>query len=46
MNAQPKIDFSNVGRVFGVPDGSFVALENFNLQVFDGEFVTVVGPSG
>ncbi|WP_248305328.1 ABC transporter ATP-binding protein [Devosia sp. 1566] len=40
------MDFSDVGRVFGVPDGRFVALENFNLQVFDGEFVTVVGPSG
>nr|WP_210258534.1 MULTISPECIES: ABC transporter ATP-binding protein [unclassified Devosia] len=46
MSAEVKIDFSDVGRVFGVPDGRFVALENFNLQVFDGEFVTVVGPSG
>ena len=46
MTSTVKIDFSNTGRVFGVADNSFVALENLNLQVYDGEFVTVVGPSG
>ncbi|WIJ27091.1 ABC transporter ATP-binding protein [Devosia sp. RR2S18] len=40
------MDFSNTGRVFGFSDNTFVALERFSLQVYDGEFVTVVGPSG
>src|SRR5690606_8884562 len=45
LNPQVKINFNNTGRVFG-PDEDFVALEKLNLQVYDGEFVTVVGPSG
>jgi len=41
-----KIRFDNVGRVFNAAGGSFTALQNFNLDVYDGEFITVVGPSG
>jgi NitT/TauT family transport system ATP-binding protein len=40
-----KINFNKTGRIFGDGEG-FVALENLDLQVYDGEFVTVVGPSG
>lgn len=46
MSAAPKINFMKTGRVFGFGDSTFVALENLDLQVDDGEFVTVVGPSG
>src|ERR687891_895169 len=37
------IHFEGVGKVF--PDGT-VALEDFHLDVADGEFVVLVGPSG
>lgn len=43
---EAKIRFENVGRIFGSANGTFTALENFNLDVYDGEFITVVGPSG
>ncbi|GGA62133.1 ABC transporter ATP-binding protein [Pelagibacterium lentulum] len=41
-----KIAFKNVRRVFGDGPSAFVALDHLNLDIFDGEFVTVVGPSG
>ncbi|KQZ14155.1 MULTISPECIES: ABC transporter ATP-binding protein [unclassified Mesorhizobium] len=43
---QPKISFQNVTRRFGEGDKSFLALDRLNLDIADGEFVTVVGPSG
>lgn len=46
ISPEAKIRFENVGRVFGSANGIFTALENFNLDVYDGEFITVVGPSG
>ena len=42
-----KISFQAVSRDFAAPDGSrFTALDRLNLDIADGEFVTVVGPSG
>ena len=39
--------FDKVTQVFESPDGGeVIALDNFSLNVGDGEFVTVVGPSG
>lgn len=43
---QPKLSFQNVSRRFGEGDKSFLALDRLNLDIADGEFVTVVGPSG
>jgi NitT/TauT family transport system ATP-binding protein len=41
------IEFRHVTVAFPQPDGgSLVAVENFDLQVDKGEFVTIVGPSG
>jgi NitT/TauT family transport system ATP-binding protein len=44
------ISIRNVSRVYNISRGRkkerFVALENFNLEVREGEFVTIVGPSG
>jgi multiple sugar transport system ATP-binding protein len=37
------IHFEGVGKVFG---GGTVALEEFDLDVEDGEFMVLVGPSG
>ena len=42
----PKISFQEVRRVYDVGQGTFEALGGVDLQIADGEFVTVVGPSG
>ena len=42
-----RISFRDVTRRFDAPGGdSFLALERLNLDIEDGEFITVVGPSG
>ncbi|MBE1203165.1 ABC transporter ATP-binding protein [Aminobacter carboxidus] len=41
-----KLSFRNVSRRFGEGEKSFLALDRLNLEIADGEFVTVVGPSG
>ena len=47
MTGQPKISFQNVSRHYANADGTrFVALDQFDLDIADGEFITVVGPSG
>jgi NitT/TauT family transport system ATP-binding protein len=44
---QPKISFQDVSRSFDLGgQGDFLALDRLNLEIGDGEFVTVVGPSG
>ena len=45
-DAQPKISFRGVTRRFGEGDRTFLALDRLDLDIADGEFVTVVGPSG
>ncbi|MDE1994134.1 MAG: ABC transporter ATP-binding protein [Rhizobiaceae bacterium] len=43
----PKISFQNVSKRFDLAGrSSFAALDNFSLDIDDGEFITVVGPSG
>ncbi len=37
------IEFKNVSRVY---DDNFIALHSINLEVKDGEFVSIVGPAG
>jgi NitT/TauT family transport system ATP-binding protein len=42
-----KISFQNVSKNFNLGgQANFVALKNLNLDIEDGEFITVVGPSG
>ena len=41
-----KIRARSIGKTFGEGDHAFVALEDFNLDIADGEFVSIVGPSG
>ncbi len=42
----PKIGARNVSKHYPTVDGTMVALEDFSLDVADGEFVCIVGPSG
>lgn len=42
----PKISARNVFKTYQTARGSITALEDFNLDVADGEFVSIVGPSG
>jgi NitT/TauT family transport system ATP-binding protein len=43
----PKISFRNVRKTFDIAGQTeFIALEGLNLDIADGEFITVVGPSG
>ena len=43
---EPRIRFDHVGKVFGEGPEAFVALQDFCLDIAEGEIVTVVGPSG
>ena len=44
--AGPKIAARNVSKIYPTGDGPIAAIEDFSLDVADGEFVCVVGPSG
>jgi NitT/TauT family transport system ATP-binding protein len=41
-----KIVARNVTKSFPTASGSVIALKDFNLKVYEGEFVCIVGPSG
>lgn len=41
-----KISARNVGKTFETARGTGIALQDFNLEVAEGEFVCIVGPSG
>lgn len=40
------IDYRNVGKVYGSKQGEVTALQNINLTVRQGEFVSIIGQSG
>lgn len=42
----PKIVARNVSKVFPTADGTVTAIDDFSLEVAEGEFVCIVGPSG
>ncbi|MFC7398446.1 ABC transporter ATP-binding protein [Chelatococcus sp. GCM10030263] len=44
--AAPKITARNVSKIYPSVDGSMLALDDFSLDVADGEFLAIVGPSG
>ncbi len=43
---QPLIEFRNVAKTFWTKDDEVRAVENVNLAVLPGEFISLVGPSG
>jgi nitrate/nitrite transport system ATP-binding protein len=40
------LDISKLGKVYPTPKGAAVIVENFNLKVRKGEFITLIGHSG
>lgn len=40
------IDIQNVGKIYDSEKGPVKAVENFSMQVEEGDFVAIVGPSG
>ena len=40
------LDISQLGKVYPTPKGAAVIVENFNLKVRKGEFITLIGHSG
>jgi nitrate/nitrite transport system ATP-binding protein len=46
MNNTKHLELTEVGMEFPTPKGPFVALENVNLRIAKGEFVSLIGHSG
>jgi NitT/TauT family transport system ATP-binding protein len=46
VSATPKICARQVRKIYDTASGPFVAVDDFDLNVADGEFVAIVGPSG
>ncbi|HEY9814021.1 MAG TPA: nitrate ABC transporter ATP-binding protein [Candidatus Sericytochromatia bacterium] len=46
LKRDPFLVIDNVSKVFPTANGSFIALENVNLTVYEGEFVCLIGHSG
>ena len=43
---KPHLELSSIGMAFNTPKGSFTALEDVNLKIREGEFVSLIGHSG
>ena len=46
LTAVPKIGIRKLTKVFGEPPREVTALQNIDLDIYDNEFVTLVGASG
>ena len=46
MRADPLVKIENIGMIFHSPEGETVALKEFSLDIYPGEFISLVGPSG
>ena len=46
MNEHTLIEFQNVAKRFLLPQGEVTVFENISFKAMEGEFITVVGPSG
>lgn len=46
MRAEPLVRIENLAMKFHSPEGETPALKDFSLDVYKGEFISIVGPSG
>lgn len=46
VSGLPLLSLQNVGKTYSTSNGSFIALENVNLDVGSGEFICLIGHSG
>jgi len=46
MSTKPHLELSDIGMSFPIKGGQFTALEEVNLKVTEGEFVSLIGHSG
>ena len=46
MSETPLIEFRGIGKRYGTGEAAFVALHHIDLQIQQGEFVAIMGPSG
>ncbi|MDZ4816649.1 MAG: ABC transporter ATP-binding protein [Verrucomicrobiota bacterium] len=46
MSKKVYLDFSRLGKTFETPKGPLQVVKDFNLQIAEGEFVTLIGHSG
>ena len=44
--SKPKLAVRSATKIYGSGENALTALENINLDIEDGEFVSLVGPSG
>ena len=42
----PKIEFKNITKIFHTRSQTIAAVQDYNMQVADGDFVSIIGPSG
>ena len=46
MEARPLVEVKNIVMKYHSPEGETIALQNISLDVFRGQFISIVGPSG
>jgi len=46
VKSQPIVAINNISMKYQSTEGEIAALENFSLDIFQGEFLSIVGPSG
>ncbi|HBI56843.1 MAG TPA: spermidine/putrescine ABC transporter ATP-binding protein, partial [Firmicutes bacterium] len=46
MGAKPLVQVKDLVMKYHSPEGETTALENISLDVFQGQFISIVGPSG
>lgn len=46
MNNHPLIELKNIGKTYATEKVTFEALKNINLNIHQGEYISILGPSG
>lgn len=46
MTQKPVISLENITKIYETDDGGYIALKSIDLNISEGEFVSIMGPSG